>query len=404
MLKGFRNARGSGILFLVPVGAQAIITLGSIPVIITSAGDSGWASIAVGQAVGSFCAVVCGLGWNVTGPSLVAGADGVTRKNLLRSAFLTRLMVFFPLIILGLFVVQILGLQRPDLASLGVVSTLVVALTMQWYFIGLNSPVELVIYDSIPRIFTMTAGWLLVFGGANVVVGLVGQILASIIAVAIVCLKFGAWDRDCTRSSFPNIVRIVLRQREGLSTQVFPAILSYSPIVAITIFSPGIAPLYALIDKVHKQLVTGLVPIGNIVVAKLLQRFARDTDSMTSTARIALMQLGGIGLVSCLTTAVISGPLIRILSRNTMHLDAVLVVLLSVLVGLTVVVALLPSGLMAPVGRLREASTSLFWGVLFGAVAVGVLTPYWGAQGALIGQIGGYAVATMLQSKLIRSV
>ncbi|MFQ4150624.1 hypothetical protein AAGW05_18385 [Arthrobacter sp. LAPM80] len=393
----------SGLLFLVPVGAQALITLISIPIIISSAGNQGWASIATGQAVGGFLGVVCGLGWNVTGPSIAAVADVILSRRTLKLALFTRLMVSIPLFLIGIEVVYLLHLARLDLAVLGLASTLVISFNMQWFFVGQNKPVLLVLYDSIPRLLTLLAGWMIVLLGANVSVGLAGQILSSLVAAAIVCVKLRVFH-DGSRLGFPTVWREIFKQGHGLSTEVLPAFLSYCPMIAISALAPSIAPLYALIDKVHKQLVTGLVPMGNFIVAKLLYRLNGSDHPFEQTVRGGMNKIILLGTASCLGTLTFGEPLIWFLSHKTMSLHIYLLVLLSVLVGLTVVVAILPYGLMAPMNCLRQASISLLLGTVIGISALVTLTVFLGAVGTLLGQVIGYATAILFQWLTIRRI
>jgi hypothetical protein len=78
------------------LGLPLISLLGSlalIPVIASVGGASGWAAVAVGQALGGGAATVLQYGWGFSGPTRLVPLSAVDRGRLLWVSMLSRLIV-----------------------------------------------------------------------------------------------------------------------------------------------------------------------------------------------------------------------------------------------------------------------------------------------------------------------
>jgi O-antigen/teichoic acid export membrane protein len=130
---------------------SALSTLLIIPSITNVLGSAGWSSLAVGQSVGMFAALIVNFGWSVDGPGRVAGRSREERSRIFRLSLTSRFITcIIALPVAGLIAYFAAPAFRTSSALIAVATALAGALP-SWYFIGIGSPFSLAIFDTIPR-------------------------------------------------------------------------------------------------------------------------------------------------------------------------------------------------------------------------------------------------------------
>jgi PST family polysaccharide transporter len=128
-----------------------------LPVVARVAGASGFASIALGQAIGTIATTIVLFGWAVSGPARVARAQ--ERAELYWLSFVMRCAVAF-FVFPAVVVVSIVSAPAGQ-AELLVVSSLAFAtagLAPNWFFIGTGEPMKIAAYDGVPRMAANLVG------------------------------------------------------------------------------------------------------------------------------------------------------------------------------------------------------------------------------------------------------
>lgn len=385
------------ILFLVPLLLQAVLTLATIPVVISSAGPDGWAAIALGQSVGGIGAVVVSLGWGVSGPLRLAALDVRDHPELLRTSFATRALAGIPAAVILCGISALIATDQRLEAILGCLTTLLLAFNSTWYFLGKSDPIGLLKLDAVPRLVIMAAGWILVALGSNVVVGLALQCVAPVVASLLVYHRRKGDVAD-TNLNIRNMVSEIAMQRNGMASQVIPAAFNFSPLVIVSLLAPTHAPAFALVDKVQKQLVTGFVPFGNMLISKAAAQVAARIHNPSSIARKNTYWVLGAGLITGLGTLVMGYVLVEVLSSGTMLIEPGTLLAMSGVVAASFMAAVLPATSMSSPRGLMEASKAAAWGALCGVIAIFLLTSWHSSFGAELGLFIGFLVTATLQT------
>lgn len=385
------------LLFLLPLLVQALVTLGTIPIVIVSAGPEKWAAIALGQSVGGIGAVLVSLGWGVSGPMKLASLEIAEHAQLLRMSFLTRSLAGLPVALILTGVSVLITADHHLEAALGCLTTLLLAFNSTWYFLGKSDPVGLLKLDALPRIGLMAVGWGIVAAGADVVVGLTMQCLAPVLASVLVHRYRGTQSGFPTRSGWRGVVSEIFSQRHGMASQVIPASFNFSPLIAVTMLAPSYAPAFALVDKVQKQLVTGFIPFGNMLISKAAAQVTAREQSQVAIARTNAYWVIACGLATGVGTLVLGYPLIGLLSHGHISISVDTLAAMSGVVAFSFIAAVLPATSLADVKGLKGASQAAAWGALFGIAAIALLTNVLASFGAELGLLVGFLITACTQ-------
>lgn len=385
------------LIFLLPLLIQAIVTLGTIPIVIRSAGPEGWASIALGQSVGGIGAVLVSLGWGVSGPMKLAAADVADHAALLRTSFLTRSLAGLPVAVVSAAISLLLTPSHHLEAVLGCLTTLALAFNSTWYFLGKSDPVGLLVLDALPRVGLIAAGWGLVAVGASVLTGLGLQCIAPL-AASLLVHRF----RGSTTSpiSYKELLHEIFEQRHGMASQVIPATFNFSPLIAVTLIAPTYAPAFALVDKVQKQLVTGFIPFGNMLISKAAMQVRTKRQEAADVVRVNTYWVLGGGAATGVGALVLGLPLIYLLSSGVLRPEAGTLAAMAGVVAFSFIAAVLPATALADAEGLKGASKAAAWGAVLGMTAIGLLTPLLTSLGAEVGLMVGFLVTAFMQTCL----
>lgn len=389
------------LLFLFPLLIQAVVTLATIPIVIASAGPEGWASIALGQSVGGIGAVVVSLGWGVSGPLKLASLEIAEHPALLKVSFLTRILAGLPVALIVIVATVCITSDHHVEGALGCMTTLMLAFNSTWYFLGKSDPVGLLTLDALPRIGLMALGWVAVAGGANVIIGLVLQCLAPVLASILVQRYRGNRRGAACPITWRIVVAEIFSQRHGLASQVVPATFNFSPLIAVAILAPTYTPAFALVDKVQKQLVTGFIPFGNMLISRASAQVAARNMSSAQIARSNAYWVIAFGAGTGVGTFVLGSPLVAFLSAGHLSVETPTLAAMSGVVAFSFIAAVLPATSLSGPEALKGASQAAAWGALFGIVAIALLTSSMASLGSELGLLIGFMITASLQVRYV---
>lgn len=383
------------------VVASAVVTLVSIPVVISAAGPTAWAGLATGQSIGTGAAVLIGFGWGTTGPTEVARTVGEARTLIYAESLRARLLLGFPIgaaaVVLTIAVVP----AAPLASALSAVAFAGTGLLAGWFFTGASQPGRFILLDTGPRVLGSAVGVAAVALGAPVLwfpglqmVGIAFGIVFSTIAVSGVAAIRAGWSLRLT-------IETLRRQSSGLVLSAVSAANAALPAVIVATLAPSALPSYALADKLLRfgttaaspfiQFLQGWVPSGGV-------------SNLAARARRALMIGGSLVLIGTASFAAVAPATSNLLSHGRIVLPweliaaftAVLMILVgSQVVGLVCLLALGQQRLLARFSLISGVTTVPL--VLLGALA-------FGAGGAAAGVALGELVAFLPQSVLLYNV
>lgn len=111
-----------------------------------------WSSIGIGQSVGAFASVAISFGWTLSGPAIIAQSDVKERPRLYVESLYVR---SFVLVLSVPAVVGIVAaLTHPEGRVIGITVALATSLnglSAAWYNIGEGRPLDIAIYEMVPR-------------------------------------------------------------------------------------------------------------------------------------------------------------------------------------------------------------------------------------------------------------
>ncbi len=256
-MSGIAKLGGYGMSMLV----LAIASLVIIPEMIAVEGREAWGSIALGQAIGAIAAVVVAYGWQITGPVLVAQGNATSRRLEYVESLVFRSLLFVPMSALAALIASLLAPQRSDLAAVGAASMASVGLSASWYFVGMSRPSQLFLAETVPRVMGTVLGILWMRQGAGAMTGLVCQFGGIIAAAGVASVWILLQNPPEESAPARRPVRTTFaRQAHGLGASVSSSIYLASPLVIVSLVAPAIQPMYALVDKLQRQISVGLHP------------------------------------------------------------------------------------------------------------------------------------------------
>lgn len=249
-------------------GASVVVTglanLITVPFVISHTGAGGWASVAVGQSLGSIVGIFTLLGWLQTGPTVVAQSKAACRGQYFAESAYVRVLSLLVTVPICAAASLLLSTESRVATFLSAAGMLAINLGASWFFIGEGNPRGLFIFDAIPRCLGILAGTLAIIRGGGVILYTALVLLGALVAAAIsgfdVISRYGKGD---FRGMRPRVIgATLLRQRHGIGTALLSSAYLSAPILVLQSLVPGGVPSFALADKIKQQALTAYRPIS----------------------------------------------------------------------------------------------------------------------------------------------
>lgn len=370
----------------------AIASLVAIPAMIRASGDAAWGAVALGQSIGAMSAVVVAYGWLMSGPARIARNSMTGRLTEYRSSLKVRLFLVIPAILLAVVPAAFLSPDRRDLAMAGALSMTLIGLTAQWFFVGLARPYVFLLVETVPRV-------------SGTIIGIIGMNLGRDAMFGLLCQAAGmfggfvcstVWITRFLRASgalaepVPRLSTLFRSRGDGLIASLGTAAYLAAPLIIVSVIAPASQPMYALADKVQRQVAVALGPgvtvlQGWVPRARNPRKRARIALAAGATAAIGLG--AGVGLVG--------RPLVEWLGAGSLRPSDLIIVLMSIFVGVSFLESIVAKAVLATYAALKQAARATLVGAIIALplVAVGARTA--GPEGALAAVVGGIVIRLM---------
>lgn len=389
---GLNKTFGYGLSMLL----LAVASLLAIPAMIRADGQQAWGAIAIGQTVGAVGAVIVGYGWQMSGPARIARGDASTRRREYLESIAVRLVLFLP--VAGVVIVCAATFTPGDhmLAAAGAMSGVAVGLTANWYFVGVGRPYAFLAFETVPRVAGTVAGIALMQSGAGALTGVLSQAAGMIAAFVAATIWVSATTSHAGATAMtrrPNR-EILASQRHGVTASLGSVLYVATPLVIVSLVAPSVQPLYALADKVQRQISIALGPVVTVFQGWIPRASENDLRRRGRTS----LWLAGIG--AALLAAVILLPAQVLLDRlgdGQISVPFTVVLIMSVFVGCNLFESLIAKAVLASFDRLDSVVRATLISATVGLplVAVGAVTG--GAAGALTAVVGGLALRMLIE-------
>lgn len=372
--------------FAASMALLAIASLMAIPVMMRASGAQAWGAVALGQAVGGFGAVLVTYGWNMAGPAQIAGASPSEARRQFVDSVAARSFLSLPVAV-TVAAISWLSAISPygALAAVGALSSMLVGMSANWYFVGTVQPWALLATETVPRVLGTAAGIAFMMAGHSAMAGVLGQLAGMALAVAVSTFwvlrslaNQGA--QDLPRSP---VLTVLKQQRGGVLASAASSAISALPVVVVTHANPAAQPMFAFVDKLQRQIMVALTPFVTV-----LQGWVPRGDRRARGARA--MALGpALGIVLTLAILAIAPLLTRLLGGGVVHTGWALNLAMATYVGLGTYELLLSHVVLSTFNRLTfVASVTTGTGVLT-LLALAPAAIRWGALGAMLALLLG---------------
>lgn len=396
MMRAGRRGLGKIIGFGLSMVLLAVASLVAIPSMVAASGATAWGMIATGQAVGAVGAVAVAYGWGMSGPARVARADLSRRLSEYVESVVCELLIFVPVGVVVFTVAWLLGREWGLYAGVGALSTATVGLTASWFFVGRAQPYRLLVGETVPRVAGTGIGILFMQTGSSALVGVLWQLI-GMVGAFVVCTVWilRPWDAACRAAVHPRSVRTVLwNQRHGLTATLVSAFYAAMPITIVTVLAPAVQPVYAVLDKVQRQVNAGLSPF-TVVMQGWIPRAARGALHGRVRRALAVSAVCGVGLA--VVMLIITPDLIRWLGGGQIRPASAAIALMVTITGVYLFESVVAKAALPALDRLGLAARASIAGMCVGLPLVAVGAVWLGTEGALAGILIGMVVRLMIE-------
>lgn len=202
----------------------------ALPVLARNSSASEWAAIAIGQSLGGMLAVIATYGWNLVGPSRVAGEKDLSEVcRIYRDSLRVRRTLSVTCGIVSAPIVILIAPQNSFLlAWLMCVAMISGAIAPTWFLIGTGDAAGILKFDIFPRGLAVLSGAAMVALSRDAIWYPVAILLAQLVAVEV--FGFARLPRSNRPQGRP-IVELLKTQRDAAATVVTAGLYSSSSVV-----------------------------------------------------------------------------------------------------------------------------------------------------------------------------
>lgn len=367
----------------------AVASLVAIPAMIRASGDTAWGSVALGQSIGAVAAVAVAFGWSMSGPATVARGSANSRLAEYRASLKVRLVLLFPVGLAAATIAAILTPERRDLAVAGALTVTLVGLTANWFFVGISRPYVFLMVETVPRVAGTVVGIVAMNRGHDALVGLLSQaggFLASF-ACSLLWIRSHLLASGAVDAPTQPILHLFRSRGHGLVASLSAAGYVAAPLMLISAAAPMSQPMYALVDKVQRQISVALGPAVTV-----LQGWVPRAVNPAHRARQALAAGAGAAVLLGMVVTAVGRPLVGWLGAGSLRPSGTAILLMSVFVGANFLESVVAKSILATYHRLRDVSRATICGAVIGLPLVVVGARLAGTEGALAAVVGGLVI------------
>lgn len=372
--------RRSG-LFGISIVASTLVGLVSIPLINAMVGKDEWGQLWLLQTIAQFASILIAFGWGATGPATVAGLPAAERRQFLFDSLLVRVPLLCVIAPLAVGLAALIGAE-PIAAMFAVVAYGVPGIGAAWYFVGINRPLWLFVWDALPAIIGQIAGLI-----AVVLWPSIRSYLAAVAIFTTLGVVAGLWvslrrigdDRRLRRPRASTVLPEMRTQSHGLIALLFGNLATMLPGVLLQIFAKEWVATFGLIDKFYRY---GIIVLGALLQA--MQSWVGENRALLrERARVLFWFSLGTGLVGGGLYALLAPQISLPFSSGQISISWGLGALGALAFGSECVAQLVGLAGLIAVGRGRVLSATAVVSAIFTIVLVVPATWAFGITGAL---------------------
>lgn len=372
----------------------AIASLIIVPSLIRAGGAQAWGAIAAGQAVGALGAVLISYGWSIVGPSLIATGSPQERRDEFISSIRVRTTLVAPVLIVAASVAALVSPQYMGLAAIGAVQAGVAGLSANWFFVGLGRPFVFLVAETVPRVLGSAVAIVVMGRGASAMTGVLCQIAGMVAAfvIATVWILRHLRAQGAQRGARGSLRSVLGEHRHGVFAILGGTAYVSAPLILVSIIAPSAQPLYALVDKLQRQVAVGLSPAVTVV-----QGWVPGDGKARQRAPKAIKYGAATAAVGAVVMMLLSPYLTRWMGAGELTVPLPMTILTGLFVGVYFLDGIVAKAVLAALGQVRLIAKATLISASVGLPLV-VLGGYlFGAVGALAAVVIGLAIRVILE-------
>ena len=250
--------RLSGFSLFPLIGAVTPFLL--LPIVARVGGPDGWTAIGIGQSVGIIGGITTQLGWWMLGPAWMSQLSGPAAKHALYVESLQQrglvFLILAPIVVIASTAVT--GSEWAFTASLTAVAGCAAGLAPSWYSIGDGKPLQMVLFEDIPKAVAMIAAAILVVVTRQIWIYPALLLMVSVTFPVLFGLKLSR-SIFKTRRSLRQVLRGIRGQASVTSSGLVSTSYSATPVPIASILAPP--PLVASFVSAEKLYRLGLFAV-----------------------------------------------------------------------------------------------------------------------------------------------
>lgn len=362
-----------------------------------------WASAAVGQSIGVMATIIIGYGWALSGPAIIARASPQEYVTIVAESWRTRLVILGPTLVLACLGCYFLVPNGANQYSiLGIISTGLLGLRLNWFLIGKRKPFILLYWETFPRIIGLILGVFLMFEFNNMAMALIGQICGAVGGVILCSLWIRKYIEPYSDLEHPPVKSIkhnLLTHRFGMAAATVSAIYSSGPLLMLGYTAPIAVGPYAVMDRLTKQLFTAASPLIDALRGWVPHR---DLSVLRSRARATVVGSLFTSAVIGAALAIWVSPLVNWLSAGQVNPDRWAAILFGLTFAMSIFSSVVGQVVLVSLDMTRKLFHNGLIGSVIGLLLVIPMSLSLGMHGVFLALCCGHAVVITSNTFAIR--
>ncbi|MDR2083121.1 MAG: hypothetical protein LBP35_05965 [Candidatus Ancillula trichonymphae] len=337
--------------------ANTLITLLSIPILISKLGAALWGELALIQSISTFFAIFVAYGWGTIGSGLVASIKAESRREFYGRSVIIRIWLYAIAVVVQALFLCIISQISLRVILLGALSYLLPNLGAWWFYIGESSPRHLLFYDMLPKalgtLFGLVFVWFFRTPESLLLPQLVFNLILPVAALKII-RPTSMWISP--REQFSALKTML----SGFLAASMAALYVNLPLVLVQILLPEQLAYYALADKFFKYATQAFSPVTQTLQGWIPEK----TELLMSRAKLGVMISAAIGMCGWIFLALALSPLTALLSARTIEVSHELGFIFGGAFCMIAISQIIGVAILVPLKRETALVTSTTLGVL----------------------------------------
>lgn len=381
--------------FLIP-GISAVTPLLVYPALTARFGETGFASVAIAQSLGSAGSVIAELGWGVIGPQRIARAAPGNRSRLYGSSLATKGIAVAIVAPLAGLAAALITTDHRFAAALLAFATVTMALSPSWYLVGANRPLTILYTEGLPRTVLLASAALGIAFGAPLELYGVATMLAVVITLLLVWRATGERAYP-ERRDFAGGRSVIREQLPLTFGRMISVIYTALPVAIVGIVHPSAVPVFGAVERLMRMSLNVLGGVPSrlqswIGVVHGEERIRRSRRSLLINIVFGLVAAVGFGLLApWVATIVFAGEIDIPFEISALSATVLFTICASRGFGLSLVAE----------GRSNWIAAANVAGALVGISTVFALAGPWGAAGGIVGELAAEIAGLLVQAGIL---